>query len=1038
MDGYKKMKNLFLQQSCMDAWEDYQRSIRKNSFPAWDYVVLTSSNEAQAESFREQITYRRKQGVLPGRTEYIVLPDPEGKRVGSGGATLNALKYLSEEKGLRGDFHGGRVLMIHSGGDSKRVPQYSACGKLFSPVPRELPDGRASTLFDEFLIGMAGVPSRIREGLLVLSGDVLLLFNPLQIDGQFEGAAAISMKAPVSVGVEHGVYVNDGSDHVGQFLHKQPEGALRAAGAVNDRGYVDLDTGAVLLDAELTGKLYALVAGPGRKGEGTETEETAGKEAPGERYKRYVDEKTRLSFYGDFLYPLATGSTLGEYLEEAPEGEYCGELEVCRKEIWEAISPYSMKLISLSPGEFIHFGTTWELRKLVTEEIGSYEFLGWKKDVFTSRESSAEGKRPGGGTAYTSLMGPGVETGEGSYTEYSILSGETKVGRGAIASCLALQDARIPEDTVCHGAWLEDGRWVIRTYGVKDNPKGSLEGGCSYLEGTLGSFLKDNGLTEEDLWESGDHSLWKARLFPACRTQEEALSYSQLLVEMSRGGAGRSAIEDWKGQERYSLEGSFARTDGEKTFRRARELEDRILVEKFLGKVNRGEHYIPALKTFGEKEITLGQYRLLMERKEEAGFSGKIRILYDVSRSMKYTKSTFDGKGYDDLEKECFAVIQKEVASGEAIPSRNGGGKGTLRIEKNHVKVCLPVRVNWGGGWTDTPPYCNEKGGTVLNAAITLNGELPIEAEAGRLPRYEVQFASTDTGARGTVRTVQEIQDCHNPYDPFALHKAALIACGIIPMEGEGDLEGILRGLGGGISLSTRVKGIPKGSGLGTSSILAGACVKALGEFLEAGWKESEIYGTVLSLEQIMSTGGGWQDQVGGLAPGIKLTTSKPGIRQELKVEPVEIPESALKELSERFVLVYTGQRRLARNLLRDVVGSYIGGRPETAEALAEMEALAVRMKFALERGDIDGFAGLLNEHWEASKKLDKGSTNTCIEQIFKVCGDLIDGRFICGAGGGGFLQAVLKKGVTKGELSRRLREVFQDTGVDVWECEFV
>ena len=68
------------------------------------------------------------------------------------------------------------------GGDSKRVPQYSALGKLFSPVPHELPNGRSSTLFDEFMICMSSVPSRIREGMVLLSGDVLLLFNPLQID----------------------------------------------------------------------------------------------------------------------------------------------------------------------------------------------------------------------------------------------------------------------------------------------------------------------------------------------------------------------------------------------------------------------------------------------------------------------------------------------------------------------------------------------------------------------------------------------------------------------------------------------------------------------------------------------------------------------------------------------------------------------------------------------------------------------------------------------------------------------------------------
>lgn len=173
--------------------------------------------------------------------------------VGSGGATFNVLRYIAEQEPSAdpaGLFKGRRILVIHSGGDSKRVPQYSACGKLFSPVPRQLPNGYASTLFDEFVIGMSGVPSRIPEGMLVLSGDVLLLFNPLQIDFNYHGAAAISMKEHVQTGKEHGVFLNDGNDYVGQFLHKQSEERLRELGAVNSQDNVDLDTGAVIMDTE--------------------------------------------------------------------------------------------------------------------------------------------------------------------------------------------------------------------------------------------------------------------------------------------------------------------------------------------------------------------------------------------------------------------------------------------------------------------------------------------------------------------------------------------------------------------------------------------------------------------------------------------------------------------------------------------------------------------------------------------------------------------------------------------------------------------
>jgi len=191
-------------------------------------------------------------------------------------------------------------------------------------------------------------------------------------------------------------------------------------------------------------------------------------------------------------------------------------------------------------------------------------------------------------------------------------------------------------------------------------------------------------------------------------------------------------------------------------------------------------------------------------------------------------------------------------------------------------------------------------------------------------------------------------------------------------------------------------------------------------------------------MEQIMSTGGGWQDQVGGLCPGIKMITSAPGLEQHISVEKVTVPPQAMEELQERFALIYTGQRRLARNLLRDVVGGYVGGREESLQALAEMKQVAESMRLALEDGDIDRFAELLNDHWKLSLQLDSGATNTCIDQIFLACEDLISGKFIAGAGGGGFLQVIMKKGVTTEQLNRRLYEVFQDSGVAIWPCTFV
>ena len=122
-----KYKNLFLRQSYLDGYEAYELSLTesKRRPELWDYVILTASNESQAQSYREQIDYRLAEGKLPKSTNYAVIPDPDGKRVGSGGATLNVLRYIREREDT---FKGKKILVIHSGGDSKRVPQYSACG----------------------------------------------------------------------------------------------------------------------------------------------------------------------------------------------------------------------------------------------------------------------------------------------------------------------------------------------------------------------------------------------------------------------------------------------------------------------------------------------------------------------------------------------------------------------------------------------------------------------------------------------------------------------------------------------------------------------------------------------------------------------------------------------------------------------------------------------------------------------------------------------------------------------------------------------
>ncbi len=1021
-----QLRHLFLQQSCLDAWEEYLRQIKTGTAIGWNYVILTASNAEQAAVYRREIEYRLSLRKLPSKTRYLVLEDPEGRRVGSGGATLNVLKAIAEreQKEEENFFSGLRILVIHSGGDSKRIPQYSACGKLFSPVPRVLPDGRASSLFDEVMISSSMIPSRMEEGMLVMSGDVLLLFNALQIDTQFNGAAAISIKEDVETGKNHGVFLADSSDHVQMFLHKQSEERLRQLGAVNAGNKVDLDTGAILLDRHMLASLYSLIS-------------TDNRPDP-DKFNRFVNEKARISFYGDFLFPLAAQATLYAYKKEAPEGEYCEELLECRKEIWKVLKDYRLKLIRLSPAEFIHFGTGRELRSLVTSEVEDYTFLDWKKVVFSNRK---EGENGVDGKDSYALHNVYLEAGAricpGAYIENSLLAEGVVVETGAMVSGLNVPaGTRLFADTVYHGLKLKNGRFTVRIYGGDDNPKGSPEAGDPFLGQDLREWTEYYGMDPQQLWDGEDHSLWMARLYPMVDTVEEGIQLANILYKMTRMSEELTyeEVEKWKNSERISLCCGFNEADGGAIIPWRENLEDKIRVSIFIRRLMDEVPVDRALEIFGGN-MRKSEQRLLQQEIREAGFSEAIRIYYGMARAAEQGAGEFGERDAESYMQSCFERIRKEIS--EEVERRIVIHKD-LKIRKDEVNVALPVRVNWGGGWTDTPPHCQERGGVVLNAAILLNGELPIRVCVRRLEEEVLELESQDIGAHGVFRCMEEVNDCGNPFDKFALHKAALIACGVIRRGDDRELSKVLEELGGGIYLSTQVINVPKGSGLGTSSILAAACAKGLFEFFGRQADEHTVIDIVLYMEQLMSTGGGWQDQVGGLTGGIKMIISEPGIHQQLQITPVPMKEAAREELSKRFALIYTGQRRLARNLLRDVVGGYIGNRPESLEALKEMKKTAALMQFELMQGNIDEFAHQLNRHWELSIQLDGGTTNTCIEQIFLACEDMIDGKFIAGAGGGGFLQVILKKGVRREQLKERLYSIFQDSGVDVWDSTFL
>ena len=995
----------FLSSSYSDLWENY-RYIKENpSIKSWDHVVITASDERQARMYRLQIQQRIDRGFLPSSCNYLCIPDPDGKRVGSGGATLSVIRHIIDACGADA-IEKQRVLLIHSGGDSRRIPQYSVCGKLFSPVPRLLPDGNVSTLFDEFFIQFSSMPERIGGGMLVLSGDVLLLFNPLQVRLENGGATAVSMKAPATKGSHHGVFLTGTDGQVLEFLHKLPVEELEKKGAVNTQGTVDIDTGVVWLSGGLVSKLSTLVM----------TEKG---------YKKYLNEETRLNFYGDFLYPLAREVDEKAYLCQSAEHQQNEALMACRKDLWQLLHGEPLFVAKPSPAQFLHFGTTEELRMLTTSSVDEYRQFGWRRHVLTYTASQSEGW-----ASHASWLAPSVQVEGGSYIEDSYLDQGTVVGANSVVSSL---DGRgfalhIHPDTAIHQIQLEDGSFCIRCYGVGDNPKQGL-----WFDKSITELLNASAIPLSAVFDGEEQSLWDARLFPVCKTREKALLWTQRIMDWIASGILVEEVrEAWIASERMSLATSFQGADPHAFLSWQQGLETEIRAALFCRSIEADEPHEEAIRHLNDDDRLLRQLEQVLRSSESMALRPRLRLYKSISLLLPPGQS-LAGRTGDEYEDMTYQVLSDEVFKHYSSPlidrdffSQPVGKSATVR---------LPVRINFGGGWSDTPPYCFDFGGTVLNAALTVAGERPVQARVEILEEPLVRCIWEDGGLSKEFTTLEPLLSYSDPKDPFALHKAALVACGVL-QPGKGSLEEQLLPVGGGIELSTKVS-IPKGSGLGASSILAGACAQAITEVLGIETDEESLCSLALCVEQLMSTGGGWQDQVGGVVSGIKLIQTKPGLQQKFAIRKLQLTEHTLHELQKRFVLVYTGQRRLARNILREVVGKVLTRDRRVIEILQEIQQLAVLMAYELEKGRVTEFATLLNRHWELSVELDGGTTNTCIEYIFSSCEDLIDGRFIGGAGGGGFLFMILKENRTKQELSDRLQTLFQDSGIAVWESEF-
>ena len=179
-----------------------------------------------------------------------------------------------------------------------------------------------------------------------------------------------------------------------------------------------------------------------------------------------------------------------------------------------------------------------------------------------------------------------------------------------------------------------------------------------------------------------------------------------------------------------------------------------------------------------------------------------------------------------------------------------------------------------------------------------------------------------------------------------------------------------------------------------------------------------------LKLEQEMRTGGGWEDQFAGMTPGVKVLRSKPGKNQKIAVSALQLPKTFEKELKLRSLLYFTGQKRMARNVLRRVLGFYADNPHNFGKILIDsVKKSAEKAARAIKADDLETFADCINEYWRDKKLLDAGSTNELVDDIIDAIKPFASAVTLAGAGGGGFMYILAKSPMAKMKIRKFLRD---------------
>lgn len=295
----------------------------------------------------------------------------------------------------------------------------------------------------------------------------------------------------------------------------------------------------------------------------------------------------------------------------------------------------------------------------------------------------------------------------------------------------------------------------------------------------------------------------------------------------------------------------------------------------------------------------------------------------------------------------------------------------TVADAGRRVIARAPTRLDFGGGWTDVPPYSEEVGGFVCNVAIARYATAVVTAVERR--------AHEEPAAEGTGRAGAD----------SALAAATLHRTGLA-------------------GLAVRLESdFPVGAGLGGSSAAGVAAIGALD-----AWRGLRRAPAALAEEsrcvevEELGVAGGRQDHYAAAMGGALALRFVAG--GGVEACPIALAPATIAALEQQCIVAYTGEARVSANTITAVLDAYRAGEPRVTDALARMAALAERMAAALAAGDVATLGTLVGEHWQYQRALHPAIPTPLIDRLLADAerAGALGGKAL-GASGGGCVLAI-------------------------------